>query len=85
MNTGTEIICALILAGFIVAALLRLRRDKQGDCAMTSIAVCPKCGRRFSDWFIWDGHRYCYPCWHESGHRQVILDNGETIHSMPMR
>lgn len=24
---------------------------------------CPRCKNPFSDWFTWDGLRYCYPCY----------------------
>lgn len=26
------------------------------------VLCCPNCRQRFSDWFLWDGLRYCYPC-----------------------
>jgi len=38
---------------------------------------CPECHLPFSDWFVWNGYRYCYPCWAMTGHRIVILENGE--------
>lgn len=41
---------------------------------------CPRCGRKFSDWFVWTddrkseycGYRYCYPCYRET--REVIRE-----------
>lgn len=35
---------------------------------------CPKCAIRFSDWFIWGGFCFCYPCWVDSKHTEVILE-----------
>jgi len=34
--------------------------------------VCWRCWRPFSDWFVWEGWRYCYPC-HDVD-RIVILE-----------
>ena len=28
---------------------------------------CPNCGMIFSDWFVWEGLSYCYPCQVEAG------------------
>ena len=36
--------------------------------------VCPACWIPFSDWFVWDGWSYCYPCYDASG--VLILEPG---------
>lgn len=33
---------------------------------------CPRCGQRFSDWFVWHCRCYCYPCWQAS--RVLVLE-----------
>lgn len=33
---------------------------------------CPRCGRKFSEWFFWPGKGdYCWPCYHET--EQIVV------------
>lgn len=40
---------------------------------------CPKCGRKFNDWFVWPTKRglirYCYPCWDEGCGKVITEDD----------
>lgn len=36
---------------------------------------CPFCKIPFSDYFVWDGLRYCWPCYDRIGMK--IMENGE--------
>ncbi len=44
---------------------------------------CPKCRRKFSDWFVWPTGkgllRYCYPCYEWDRFLSDKLDNGLVI------
>jgi len=45
---------------------------------------CPKCDTPFSEWFVWGGLLYCFPCWIDSGFKFVWtedLDGRGPIHS----
>src|SRR5690606_41728894 len=47
---------------------------------------CPRCNRRFSDWFVWsDGSRYCFLCWFQSWRvglkRELVVKPEQPTHA----
>lgn len=46
--------------------------EKQGMAKLKE--KCPKCKRKFSDWFFWPGMgNYCFPCYIESDRKLLII------------
>lgn len=36
---------------------------------------CPRCGSRFSDWFVWEGRRHCFQCWADTDFEIVVIED----------
>jgi len=43
---------------------------------------CPDCGLEMSDWFVWDGLSYCYPCKRTTG---KIITEKDAVMKIPDR
>lgn len=39
---------------------------------------CPRCKKPMSDWFVWQGKRYCYPCG-PLGENEALITEDQAI------
>lgn len=56
----------LWMFGYVALILILCKSERKRD-RIYNKSVCPECGLPYSDWFVWDGERYCYPCWAKTG------------------